>query len=119
MTATTLKKRIQKAMNHVDESVLEQVYAILEKAQKKQRSLKPMTMEEFRARIAQSEKDIKERRVYSNEEVKKMFEKRIASKRLSATVKRKIKKSLLDLDAGKVHSNDSVFDELNRWLAKK
>ena len=73
MTATTLKKRIQKAMDNVDESVLEQVYALLEKAQRKHRPLKPMTLKELFARDAQSEKEMKEGKLIPQEDIKKRF----------------------------------------------
>lgn len=73
MTSTTLKKRIQKAMDNVDESVLEEVYALLEKAQKKRRPLKPMTMKEFHARIVQSVKELREGKGIPHEEVKRRF----------------------------------------------
>lgn len=73
MTVTILKERIRKAMDNVDDSVLEEVYAVLKKAQRRHRSLKSMTLEEFFARNAQSQKDIKEGRVYSTKAVLKRF----------------------------------------------
>ena len=73
MTAITLKKRIQKAIDNVDESVLKEVYAILDKAQKKSPPLKPMTMKEFRARIARSEKELREGKGIPHEDVKRRF----------------------------------------------
>jgi len=74
MTATTLKKRIQKAMDNVnDESVLEEIYSILEKAKKRRSPMKPMTLKELFARDAKSEKDIKAGRLIPVEEVRKRF----------------------------------------------
>ncbi len=38
---------------------------------------------------------------------------------LNNSVKKKLQKSLKDLNAGNVQDSEEVFDELDRWLAKK
>lgn len=74
MTATTLRKRIHEATDKVqEEHVLKAVFNLLERAQKKVKPMKPMTVKELLARDAKSMKEFKEGRTISQEEVKRRF----------------------------------------------
>jgi short subunit dehydrogenase-like uncharacterized protein len=59
--------------NLQDEEVLDQLESIRKKAVQSdyQKSLSPMTIEEFENRVAEAEKDIMEGRIISQEELKK------------------------------------------------
>ncbi len=73
MTTTSLKKQIHESVDSIhDTDLLEAVYTILNKAGTK-KSLKPMSLDEFYARNAQSQKEIKEGKLFTQEEVKKKF----------------------------------------------
>jgi len=74
MTATSLKKQIHESVDSInDTDLLAAVYTILNKAGREKGDLKPMSLEEFYARNAQSQKEIKEGKLLTQEEVKKRF----------------------------------------------
>lgn len=76
MTATTLRKRIQEAVENVDdEKILEAIYALVNKAQKRNSSLRPMTLEDMVKRVRLSEKDIQSGKTMSVDAVRKRYTK--------------------------------------------
>lgn len=73
MTTATLKKQIHESVDNIhDTDLLEAVYTILHKAGTG-KSLKPMSLREFYARNAQSQKEIKQGKLLTEEDVKKRF----------------------------------------------
>ncbi len=74
MNVTALKNQIYKAVEKTDDtSLLNEVYAILRKSGKKNTPVQPMTVEELLERDAQSEKEMKEGKLISHDEIKKRF----------------------------------------------
>lgn len=94
MSATELKKLLVKRIQSTDDIEILNALRVLterkvqpvakalrnfharpvrEKTQKKLIPLKPMTQDEFYARNAQSQKDIREGKVFSQQEIKKRF----------------------------------------------
>ncbi len=94
MSATELKKLLVKRIQSTDDIEILNALRVLtegkvrpvtkalrnlnarpvqEKTPKKLTPLKPMTLDEFYARNAQSQKDIREGRVFSQREIKKRF----------------------------------------------
>lgn len=75
MTATALKKELHKAIDEVtDHVILEAVYAILNKSiAAGSRKIQPFSLEEFYARNAQSQKEIKKGKLINNSEIKRRY----------------------------------------------
>ncbi len=75
MTATTLKRELHKAIDEVNDNViLEAVYAILNKSiEISHRTIQPFSLDEFYARNAQSQKEIKKGKLIGQSEIKKRF----------------------------------------------
>ncbi len=63
------------------------------------------------------------KRIQSSDDEKFLYALRVLTEEkvlpVSEAVRKKLNKSLRDLDEGRVHENDGVLDDLDKWLAKK
>lgn len=75
MTKTAIKKELHKAIDIVDsEQILKAIYMILNEAlRNKKEAIKPFALEEFYARNAQSQKEIKKGKLVEHKNVKAKY----------------------------------------------
>ena len=77
MTKAAIKKQIHKAIDIIDsEQLLKAIYILLnEELENKKEVLKPFALEEFYARNAQSQKEIKQGKLIEHKSVKVKYSK--------------------------------------------